>query len=97
MLWAELAFAAILQSRSRRGLIFLENARRSCPEQDAAALKGRIHSLSASLHRVAGNLRKARSASEKAAEVLDGCEESYLTGSAYSMLGHILAALGRSL
>jgi len=40
MLWAELAFAAILQSRSDGELIFLENARRSCPEQDAAALEG---------------------------------------------------------
>ncbi len=95
MLWAEMAFAAILQSHSRRGLIFLDKARKSCPAENAAALEGRIESLAASMHRIACNLRKARSASEKAASILSHSEESYLACSAYSMLGIILEAFGR--
>ncbi len=95
MLWAELAFAAILQSRSRRGLVYLEKARRSCPDKNAEALIGRIYSMSASLHRIAGNLHEALAASENAAEILGSSQESYLACSAYSMLGHILATLGR--
>ncbi len=93
MLWAEMAFASILQSRSRRGLIFLEKARKSCPTENAAALEGRIESLAASMHRIACNLRAARKASEKAAEILSRSEESYLACSAYSMLGIILASI----
>lgn len=95
MLWAELAFAAILRSQSRRGLVYLEKARRFCPEKNAEALTGRIYSMSASLHRIAGNLHEALAASEKAAEILGNSQESYLACSAYSMLGHILATLGR--
>ncbi len=95
MLWAEMAFAAILQSHSRRGLLFLDKARKSCPAENAAALEGRIESLAASMHRIACNLRKARSASEKAASILSHSEESYLACSAYSTLGGVLAGIGR--
>jgi transcriptional regulator with GAF, ATPase, and Fis domain len=95
MLWAEMAFAAILQSNSRRGLIFLDKARKSCPFENAAALEGRIESLAASMHRIACNLREARSASEKAASILSHSEESYLACSAYSTLGGVLAGIGR--
>lgn len=95
MLWAELAFAAILQSHSRRGLLFLEKARQSCPEQNATALKGRIHNLLAYLHRFAGNLAEALSASKRAADMLGNSGESYLTCSAYSTQGIMLQALGR--
>ncbi len=95
MLWAELAFAAILQSQSRRGLFYLEKARRSCPAKSAEALIGRIHSMSASLHRIAGNLQEALVASKQAAEILGNSQESSLACSAYSMLGHILATLGK--
>jgi transcriptional regulator with GAF, ATPase, and Fis domain/tetratricopeptide (TPR) repeat protein len=95
MLWAELAFAAILQSHSRQGLACLDKARRSCPDQNANALKGRICNLSASLYRIAGKLHEALAESEKAAQILSGTNESYLACSAYSMLGGILAGLGR--
>jgi transcriptional regulator with GAF, ATPase, and Fis domain/serine/threonine protein kinase/tetratricopeptide (TPR) repeat protein len=95
MLWAELAFAAILQSHSREGLAYLDRARRACPDRDAEALKGRICNLSASLYRIAGKLHEALAASENAAEILGATNESYLACSAYSMLGHINAILGR--
>ena len=93
-LLAELAFAAILQSHSRKGRIYLDKARKACPEKNAAALKGRIFSLSASLHRIAGNLHEALSASESAADVLGESQESYLACSAYSTQGGISAGLG---
>ncbi|HTY64184.1 MAG TPA: protein kinase, partial [Acidobacteriota bacterium] len=95
MLWAELAFAAILRSRSRRGLVFLDKARKSCPSENAAALKGRIESLTSAMHRIACNLREAHSASEKATAILSLSGESYLACSAYSALGGILAGIGR--
>ncbi len=95
MLWAELAFAAILKSRSHRGLVFLEKARKACPAENADALKGRIESLAASMHRIACHLREARAVSEKAAAILSQSEESYLACSAYSTLGGILAGIGR--
>jgi transcriptional regulator with GAF, ATPase, and Fis domain len=95
MLWAELAFASILQSRLKRGLSFLEKARRSCPAQNASALEGRIYNMTASVHRIACNLQQARRASEKAAEILNHSNESHLECSALSMLGIILQALGR--
>lgn len=95
MLWAELAFAEILQSRSGRGSACLEKARKYCPKQNAAALEGRIESLDASMRRIACNLREARSSSERAAAILSAANESHLACSAYSMLGIILQAFGR--
>jgi transcriptional regulator with GAF, ATPase, and Fis domain len=95
MLWAELVFSAVVQSKTKKGLIYLNKALQACPDQNAAALSGRIQSLAASLHRVACNLREALAASEKAAEILSQSGESYLACSAYSMFGIILLALGR--
>jgi transcriptional regulator with GAF, ATPase, and Fis domain/tetratricopeptide (TPR) repeat protein len=95
MLLTELAFGAVLQSRPRRGLVYLDRALKSCPDQKADALKGRMQIFSASLHRVACNFREALAASEKAAAILCRSGESYLTSSAYSTLGGILAGLGR--
>jgi transcriptional regulator with GAF, ATPase, and Fis domain len=95
MLWAELAFGAVVQSKPRKGLICLKKALQACPKQNATALSGRIQSLSASLHRVACNLHAALAASERAAEILSQSGESYLACSAYSTLGFILMGLGR--
>jgi Nif-specific regulatory protein len=95
MLWAELAFAAILQSHPRRGLAFLEKARQACPVQNASALEGRIQIFLATLYRVECKLRDALTAGEEAATILRNSDESYLACSAYSTLGIILQALGR--
>jgi transcriptional regulator with GAF, ATPase, and Fis domain/tetratricopeptide (TPR) repeat protein len=95
MLWAELAFGYMIQSRPQQGLKCLAKAEKACPEQDATALQGRIQSLYASLYRVNCDLKNALEASEKAACILDDCEESYLSCSANSTLGFILMGLGR--
>jgi transcriptional regulator with GAF, ATPase, and Fis domain/tetratricopeptide (TPR) repeat protein len=95
MLWAELAFGYMIQSRPQQGLKCLARAQRACPEQDAIALQGRMQSLYASLYCVSCNLQKALAASEMAASVLSHSEESYLSCSAYSMFGFILMRLGR--
>ena len=95
MLYAELAFGAAIQSRPRRGLVFLEKALNSCPDSGATALLGRIQSIAAFLHRVACNLHKSLISSKKAADILSRVDEYYLTCSAYSTLGAILMHLGR--
>jgi transcriptional regulator with GAF, ATPase, and Fis domain len=95
MLWAELAFGAVVQSKPRKGLMCLKKALQACPNQNATALSGRIQSLAASLHRVACNLHEALAASERAAEILSQSGESYLACSAYSTLGFVLMGLGR--
>jgi hypothetical protein len=95
MLWAELAFDAILRSNPQRGLAFLEKARKACPIQNASALEGRMHIFLATLYRVACKLRDALIAGEEAANILFYSEESHLACSAYSTLGIILQALGR--
>ncbi len=95
MLWAELAFCSVLQSRPRRGLLYLEHALESCPDNNAAALKGRIQSLAASLHRVACDLHKAAEAGAQAASLLEQSGDSCLACSAFSTLGGILMGLGR--
>jgi len=95
MLWAELAFGYMIQSRPQQGLRCLAKAQKACPERDAVALQGRIQSLYASLYRVNCDLHKALVASEKAANILNHSEESYLSCSAYSTLGFILMGLGR--
>lgn len=95
MLWAELAFGYMIQSRPQQGLKCLAKAQKACPEQEATALQGRIQSLYASLYRVNCDLQKALVASEKASSILVHCEESYLLCSAYSTLGFILMGLGR--
>jgi transcriptional regulator with GAF, ATPase, and Fis domain len=95
MLWAELAFPAVLKSRPRRGLIYLDRALRSCPDKTAEALKGRIQSLAASLQRVGCNLQKALAAGANAASILGQSRESHLACSAFSTLGFVLLGLGR--
>ncbi|MBP1624542.1 MAG: hypothetical protein H6Q07_2562, partial [Acidobacteria bacterium] len=87
MLWAQLAFGAILQSQPRRGIRFLGSAVQSCPDPNSGALAGRIQNLAASLHRIVCSLDMALTASKKAADILSYCGESYLTCSAYSTLG----------
>ncbi len=94
-LWAELIYGAVLQSRPRQGLIFLDKSLQSCPDQSNGALAGRIQGLSAFLHRVACNLHQALAASKKTAMISCRSGESYLMCSAYSTLGGVLTALGR--
>jgi hypothetical protein len=65
MLWAELAFGAVVQSRPRKGLSYLDKALKSCGDQNATALKGRIQNLYASLYCVACYLRKALAAAKQ--------------------------------
>lgn len=95
MLWAQLAFRAVIQSRPRQGLKCLDRALQACPAENAVALKGRIQSLYASLNRVACNLHDALIYAKKAVQVLDCSEESYLSSSAHSTLGFIQMGLGR--
>jgi Nif-specific regulatory protein len=95
MLWAQLAYGAILQSQLRRALSFLHRALKYCPDPNAGALAARIQGLASYLHRVACNLSAALIASEKAASILSNCEESYLTCSVCSTLGLVLMGLGR--
>jgi Nif-specific regulatory protein len=94
-LWAELAFGAILKSRPKLGLGFLDKAIGACPDPGEGILAGRIQTLAASLHRVACNLDAALAAADNAVYILRHCEESYLSCSAQSTLGSILASLGR--
>lgn len=95
MLWAQLSFNAILQSKPKRGIVFLERALKSCPDPNKGVWAGRLQNVYASLHRVTCSLHEALGASQKAATILSNCEESYLTCSAYSTLGLVLMGLGR--
>ena len=95
MLWTELAFGAVMQSRSRQGLSYLNKALMCCPEQNATALRGRIQIFYASLYCVTSSLFEALTACEKAACILGGSKESYLACSAVSTCGGILTRLGR--
>jgi Nif-specific regulatory protein len=97
MLWAELAFGEAMRSRPQKGLMYLDNALKACSSLGATILEGRIQNLSASLYRVACDLRSARLAGESAMAILWDSGESYLACSAYSTLGGILMGLGRFL
>jgi transcriptional regulator with GAF, ATPase, and Fis domain/tetratricopeptide (TPR) repeat protein len=95
MLWAELAFIAVLQSSPRKGLSCLDKALAACPEKNATALRGRIQNLYSWLYRVAGDFQNALRAGRTAVNILSKSEESHLACSAYSTLGFIQMGLGR--
>lgn len=95
MLWAELAFIAVLQSSPRKGLKCLDRAVEACPEENATTLRGRIQNLYAWLYRVAGDFRNAIKAGRTAVNILSQSEGSHLACSAYSTLGFIQMGLGR--
>jgi Nif-specific regulatory protein len=97
MLWAELAWGKVLQSHPRKGLVYLDNALKACSSLGATVIEGRIQNLSASLYRVACDLRSARIAGESAVATLRGSGESRLACSTYSTLGGTLIGLGRFL
>ncbi|MEJ2246902.1 MAG: AAA family ATPase, partial [Acidobacteriota bacterium] len=95
MLYAELAFGAAIQSRPRRGLVFLEKALKSCPDSGATALLGRIQIFAATNYLSACRLSDALVAGQKAEKILALSNESYLSCSAHSTLGTILMSMGR--
>jgi transcriptional regulator with GAF, ATPase, and Fis domain len=95
MLWAQLAYGAILQSRLRRGMGFLDRALKSCPDPNSGALAARIHGLASYLYRMACKLKLALMASQKAADILCKSQDAYLTCSVYSTHGLVLMGLGR--
>ncbi len=95
LLWAELAFNAMLRSNPKLGLRLLKKAQSACPESNSGILAGRIQNLAASLHRVACNFQKALIAGEKAVSIFTKCDSSFLVCSAYSTLGLVLMGLGR--
>jgi len=95
MLWAELAFIAVLQSSPRKGLRCLDKALAACPEKNATALRGRIQNLYASLYCVAADLKNALAASKRATSIMKDSSESFLACSAMSTNGLILMRLGR--
>jgi transcriptional regulator with GAF, ATPase, and Fis domain len=95
MLFAELAFISMMQSKPRLGLKFTDRALASCLDPDKGALPGRILNLTASLYRVACQLQKALASCKRAIDILSRSEKDYLTCSAYSTMGLVLMGLGR--
>jgi DNA-binding NtrC family response regulator/tetratricopeptide (TPR) repeat protein len=95
MLWTELAFGAIVCSRSRSARTYLDRASASCPGQCPPAVAGRIHNLYAILHCVACEFNKAAEAGEKALKILGRAGECLQECSAASMLGTIQVRRGR--
>lgn len=96
LLWTLLSYPLVLEARPRSGLSCLDKALRCCPEtEQGAIIAGRIHTLSATLHLVAGDLRAALNASKKAIEILSRTEDPYRLCAATSILAGIQGLLGR--
>ncbi len=95
MLYAELALRSAVQSHPRRGLQYLKKAMDSCPDTGSEVLSGRIQSIAAFLHSIAGDLRQALLAIQIAETILSSTDEYYLACSAYSTHGLILMRQGR--
>ena len=95
LLWTELAFSAIMRSRTRNALSCLDRAIEVCPDKNSPALFGNIQNLYAILYYATCEFEKSAAAGEKAIAVLGHSDEHLQKCSALSALGLAYMKRGR--